>query len=258
METNRVKRQLQVGTPSIGTWLTVPSPFVAETLAAAGFDWLTVDMEHSPFDWHTAALMFMAVRSQGGVPLVRIPWNTGENIKRALDYGAWGIVVPMVNSREEAEAAVAGAKYPPQGIRSVGGARHALSFAAKPAEYFARANDEILVVLQIEHIRAVENVDAIVSVPGVDAVFIGPNDLAASMGLPPGYERDEPQVVQAIRHVRERAAAHGVAAGIHCSDGAAVARRVEEGFRLLALGSDGRLLTQAAVEQLRRARREPV
>lgn len=255
MQENRVKQQLKAGKPSIGTWLTIPSPFVAETLATVGFDWLNVDLEHSPLDWETAALMFMAIRTQGGVPLVRIPWNTGENIKRALDCGAWGIVVPMVNSAAEAEAAVAAAKYPPRGKRSVGGSRHARSFNTSSGDYFANADQETLVVVQAEHIQAVENIDAILSVPGIDAVFIGPNDLAASMGFPPGYEREEQSLIDAVRHVRERAVAHGVAPGIHCSGGAAVAKRIAEGFQMLALSGDGPLLGLAAQAELAQARR---
>lgn len=254
MQVNRVKQQLKAGQPSIGTWLTYPSPFVAESLATAGFDWLNVDMEHNPIDWETAALLFMAVRSQGGVPLVRIPWNHAENIKRALDCGAWGIVVPMVNSRAEAEAAVAAAKYPLRGIRSVGGSRHALSFGTNAADYWQHADDEILVVVQAEHIDAVNHADEILSVPGIDCVFIGPNDLAASMGYGPGYEREDPEVVAAVAKVLAAARRHGVAPGIHCSSGGAVRRRIAEGFQFCALASDARLLTSAARAELQQAR----
>lgn len=254
MQQNPVKQQLKAGKPSVGTWLTFPDPFLAEAIGTIGFDWLNVDMEHNPINLETAALMFMAIRSQGGVPLARIPWNNAENVKRVLDCGAWGIVFPMVNSRAEAEEAVAAAKYPLRGFRSVGGGRHALSFGTNAPDYYKHADDELLVVVQAEHIKSVENIDEILSVPGIDAVFIGPNDLAASMGYGPGYEREDADVVAAIKKVRESAVAHGVAPGIHCSGGAAVARRVAEGFQFCALASDGRLLLANAKAELGQAR----
>src|SRR5579859_6075057 len=118
MRANHVKEHLHAGLPSVGTWLSIPSPFVAEYMAQIGFDWLVVDTEHNPISIETVAAMFMGMANSGAAPMVRIPWNSSENIKRVLDAGAWGIVVPMVNSREEAELAVASAKYPPEGIRS--------------------------------------------------------------------------------------------------------------------------------------------
>src|SRR5438067_627752 len=161
MLSNHVRARLRAGEPSLGSWLTIPSPISARYMAQLGFDWLTVDIEHQPIGIETAAQMFASIAANGTAPLARVPWNTGENIKRVLDCGAWGIVVPMVNTRAEAEAAVAAAKYPPAGIRSVGGALHALNFQAESGAYYARANDEILVVVQAESPQAVENADAI-------------------------------------------------------------------------------------------------
>src|SRR5579859_7714734 len=203
MRDNHVKRRLHAGEPSVGTWLSIPSPFVAEYMAQVGFDWLVVDTEHNPVDIETTATMFMAMAGSNTAPMVRIPWNTGENIKRVLDAGAWGFVVPMVNTREEAERAVGAALYPPAGSRSVGGGRHTISFADDgSAGYQQRANDNVVVVLQAEHIQAVERADEILSVPGIDACFIGPNDLMASMGKRPQLESDDERVVEAIEHVR--------------------------------------------------------
>src|SRR5205823_352765 len=147
----------------------------------------------------------------------------------------WGIVVPMVNTRAEAEAAVAAAKYPPMGARSVGGSLHAASFGTEAATYYARANDETLVVVQAESMAAVENAEQILSVPGIDAVFIGPNDLLATMGRPPAMETDEPEFVQALEHLRRTAKKHRVASGIHVADAEAANRRIREGFQFVAI-----------------------
>jgi len=244
MRANHVRRRLAAGEPSVGTWLALPSPEAAEYVGTVGFDWLVIDAEHNPVDIRTLALMFGAIGRSGTAPMVRIPWNAPENFKRVLDAGAWGIVVPMVNSREEAERAVEATRYPPVGNRSVGGGRHSMSFGTAATDYYAAANDELLLVLQIEHIKGVENADDILSVPGVDACFIGPNDMAASMGLGLGVplESDHPQLVDAIKHVREASVRNGVASGIHCSGAAGVNRRIGEGFQFLALASELRYL----------------
>src|SRR6202048_431605 len=157
MRPNPVKRALREGQPSVGTWLSLGSITAARFLARAGFAWLTVDIEHSLVDWETATHIFASVADAGCPALARVPANRHDHIKRVLDNGAHGIVVPMVNSREEAQAAVAAAKYPPVGNRSVGGAVHALNFQTTSPDYFAHANEQILIVLQCEHIRAVEN-----------------------------------------------------------------------------------------------------
>src|SRR5205809_7684266 len=167
MRKNHVRAKLKEGQPSIGTWLTLPDTVAARLMAQTGFDWLTVEFEHTPVTFETAANSFAIIAASGCVPLARVPWNTGENIKRVLDTGAYGIVVPMVNSRAEAEAAVRAARYQPLGERSIGGQLHAANFDTDPATYYARANDDILVVAMIEHVKAVEAADDILSVPGV-------------------------------------------------------------------------------------------
>jgi 4-hydroxy-2-oxoheptanedioate aldolase len=249
---NHVKQRLRAGEPSIGTWLSLPSPEVAEYVSQIGFDWLVVDAEHNPVDIRTLAQMFSAMKASGIAPMVRIPWNSPENFKRILDAGAWGMVVPMVNSREEAEIAVQASRYYPDGNRSVGGGRHGISFSASGAEYFANANEQVLVVLQIEHIKGVENAEAILSTPGVDAVFIGPNDLAASMGLGLGVplESDNPQLVEAIMHIRDTAIKNGVAPGIHTSGSAGVNMRIEQGFQFCAMASELRYMVGYLKEDL--------
>jgi 4-hydroxy-2-oxoheptanedioate aldolase len=246
MRPNPVKRALLEGQQSIGTWLSMGSIVAARFLARAGFAWLTVDLEHSLVDWETASNMFASIADAGCIALARVPSNRHDHIKRALDNGAQGIVVPMVNSREEALAAVAAAKYPPRGNRSVGGSVHALNFGTTSTEYFAHADDQILVVLQCEHIRAVEDADAIFSVPGIDAIFIGPNDLAASMrhadGRPPSAEESS----RAWKRVLEACRKHHVPAGFHCTTPEEARERIEEGYQFIAIGSELRFLLDGA------------
>jgi len=252
MNTNKAKARLSNGEAVVGSWLGIPSAVSARFMAQLGFDYLTVDMEHQPIDIETASAMFATIATAGVTALARVPWNTAENIKRVLDCGAQGIVVPMVNTREEAEAAVAAAKYPPRGIRSVGGALHAMNFGTDPATYYSRANDEILVVLQTESPQGVANAEEIYSVPGVDAVFIGPNDLLCQMGREPKMESDDREFVDALDHVLKTANRHGIAAGIHTANHEACNRRIQQGFRFLAIASDARLMVAGAQAELKK------
>lgn len=246
MRANTVKAALREGKPQVGTWLSLGSPIAARFMARAGFHWLTVDIEHSPVNWETAALMFGSIADAGGIPLARVPFNSLENVKRALDAGAYGIVFPMCCCRQEAEDAVAACKYPPAGRRSVGGGLHAVNFGASPAEYYRRANEEVLVIVQAEHVDAVECADDIFSVPGLDGVFVGPNDLLSSMHKTPAMETDDPAFVEALRHIREIAVRHGIAPGIHVADADAAKRRIAEGWRFIAVASELAYMTQGA------------
>ena len=252
MRANHALRRLRAGEPSIGTWVALPSPEAAEFVSTLGFDWLVVDTEHSAVDIRTLSQMFGMITAHGPAPMVRIPWNDPENFKRVLDAGAWGVVVPMVNSREEAERAVQATRYPPKGNRSVGGSATALRFGANGREYLDHADDEIALIIQIEHIDAVEQCDDILSVPGVDGCFIGPNDLAASMGLGIGVplECDHPRMIEAIAEVCASAKRCGVAPGIHTSGAAAVNQRIAEGFQFLALASELKYLLGGLGEAL--------
>jgi len=251
MRENHVKKHLHDGLPSVGTWLSIPSPFVAEYMAQIGFEWLVVDTEHNPISIETTAAMFLAMANSGTAPMVRIPWNSGENIKRVLDAGAWGIVVPMVNSRAEAELAVSSALYPPAGVRSVGGGRHTISLLDDGTPgYQERANEHVAVIVQAEHVLAVERADEILSVPGIDACFIGPNDLMASMGMRPQLESDHPRVVEAIEHIRLTCQKYGVASGIHTYGHESASRRIREGFQFIALASELRFMLGGSKAEL--------
>jgi len=224
----------------------------ARFLARAGLPWLTVDIEHTLVDWETATHMFAAIADAGCVALARVPANRHDHIKRVLDNGAHGIVVPMVNSRDEALAAVAAARYPPAGNRSVGGSVHALNFGTTAPDYYAHANDEILVVLQCEHIRAVQDADSIFSVPGIDAIFVGPNDLAASMRGPDGKPPSGEATTQALAHILATCRKHGVPAGIHCGSPEEARHRIEEGWQFIAIGSELRMMLEGVNSTLER------
>ena len=246
MKTNHVRAKLKRGEPSFGTWLALPDPVAARLMSGLGFDWLTVELEHTPTTFETAANSFAILAASGCVPLARVPWNTGENIKRVLDLGAWGVVVPMVNSRAECEEAVQSTRYHPIGNRSVGGQLHAPNFDTDPATYFEKANDEILLMVMIEHVKGVANLDAILSVPGIDGVFIGPNDLHKSMGRKPSFDSDYAPFVDALKAVRETAKKYGIAPGIHVPDVESAKRRAAEGFQFIAVASElGMMLAKA-------------
>jgi len=248
MKTNFVRAKLKRGESSVGTWLTLSDPAVAQLMARTGFDWLTVELEHTPTSLEHAVQSFGLIAGAGVVPLTRVPWNTGENIKRVLDTGAWGIIVPMVNSRAEAEAVVNAARYGPIGQRTVGGQLHAANFDTDPATYYDRANDEILVVVMAEHIKAIEAADQILSVPGIDVVFVGPNDLHKSMGKRPVFESDHKEFVDGLKHLQKTAAKYGVATGIHVLDADAAKRQIKAGFQFIAVTSEAGMMLAKARE----------
>ena len=256
MRENPVKQLLKAGRPAIGTWLTLGDPLATETLAHLGFDWLNVDMEHSSIDVRETRGLFQVINTTDVVPTARVPWNDHVWIKRVLDAGAYGVVVPMVRSREEAERAVAACRYPPAGMRSIGSGRNHYAFRGTQENYLAHANDQLLVIIQIEHADAIRRLDDILSVPGIDAAFIGPNDLCASMGLPPSTDSTHPDFEAAISRVVTASQKHGVAPGIHTSSGAALNKRLEQGFRYMGLANDQRLLIKGAADELGVVRRE--
>ncbi len=250
MKTNSVLEALKRGEPQVGTWLSLSSPLAARFMARVGFPWLTLDMEHSNCNWETASAIFAHIAEAHCVPLIRVPSITHENAKRALDLGAYGIVFPMCNTVELAELAVSSCKYPPTGTRSVGGSLHALNYSTNASEYYRHANEQVLVIVQAEHIDAVDQIDAILSVPGVDAVFVGPNDLLASMGKTPQMETDDPQFVEALDRILRSAKSHGVAPGIHVADADAAKRRIEQGWQFIAISSELGFMNQAAASTL--------
>ncbi len=251
MKSNPVKEKLRQGKPSFGTWLSLGNLHASRVLARSGFEWLTLDVEHGPFDWSQAATIFAAVADAGCVPLVRVPEGDHYCIKRVLDAGAWGIVVPMVDTVEQAKTAIAAAKYPPEGNRSVGGGMHSLNFGASAAEYYRRANDEILVVLQTESPTGVENAEEIYSLPGCDAIFIGPVDLRWCMrdedGTMPTDEAHEAMVQRVIAAGKKV----GTPTGMHCMDPESALARAAEGMQFIAVGSELRMLNAKVQEYVK-------
>ena len=208
-------------------------------------------MEHSAFDWSKAATIFAAVADAGCVPLARVPEGDHYCIKRVLDAGAWGIVVPMVDTVEQAKIAIAAAKYPPQGNRSVGGGMHSLNFAASAGDYYQRANDEILVVLQTESPTGVENAEAIYSLPGCDAIFIGPNDLRFNMrpadGTMPTPEAHEAMIQRVVAAGKKV----GTPTGIHAMDPHSALERARQGMQFIAVASDLKMLGDSAQDYVK-------
>ncbi len=252
MRANPVKKALKAGEPSVGTWLSLGSITAARFMARLGFQWLTLDIEHSLVGMETAVHIFASIADAGCTALARVPSNRHDHIKRVLDNGAHGIVVPMVNSRAEAEAAVSAVLYPPRGTRSVGGSVHALNFGGTALEYYERANEELLIVLQCEHIQAVRDAEAIFSVPGIDAIFVGPNDLAASMRSPDGKPPSGEATREAMQHILATCRKCGVAAGVHVNSPEEARHRIEEGWQFIAIGSELRMMLNGANDLLQK------
>jgi len=247
-----MRSRLASGVPVVGSWLNTASPIAAELMAACGFDFIAVDAEHSAVELPQAQALFQAVRA--GNPdcaaLVRLPGTDYSVTKRYMDAGAAGVIAPMVSTPEEAREVVRAVKYPPEGERGVGFCRDNL-YGMKLEETVAAANERTLVCVQIEHIRAVENIDAILSVEGVDAAFVGPYDLSASMGITAHF--DNPEFIAARERVLKACRQHGIAPGIHVvrPDPEAAALRIEEGYRLIAYSLDITMLETSCREALK-------
>ena len=252
MRPNRVKQLWRDDQPAFGGWLASCSTLATEQMAHLGFDWLLVDGEHSPVDIRTMVQMFQVIStSDTTMPFARVHWNDPVEIKRILDGGAYGVVIPWVNNRAEAEQAVSACRYPPLGMRGWGPYRGILYGGS---DYGEHANDEIACIVQIETVEAIEHIDEILSVPGIDATMIGPNDLALSMGLAPQADHPHPDHVAACATVLDACRRHGVAPGIFTSGPEEGARRAQEGWRFIPIGSEIQYMVQNAARGLRTVR----
>lgn len=232
-----LKKKLQAGKLTIGSWITMGHHSIPEIMAQAGFEWLTVDMEHSAIDFDEAQKLIQVIDLCGTAPLVRVGENDPVLIKRVMDAGSYGVIVPMVNSRDDALKAVAAVKYPPAGTRGVGLAR-AQGYGYSFEEYRKWVDEESIVIVQIEHIKAVDNLEDILSVEGIDAFIVGPYDLSGSLGIPGKFEDD--RFVQALSEIGRVSKQYRVCRGYHVvePDPSQVHARIQEGYNLIAYGVD--------------------
>jgi 4-hydroxy-2-oxoheptanedioate aldolase len=251
MRNNLLKAKLERGEACRGIWLGLPSVHSARLLARQPVDWLTIDAEHAPVGVETQAQMAAAIiEANGPAPLVRLSQSTTENVKLALDAGAYGVIAPMMNTKEEVERFISWARFPPAGQRSFGSAYAGLAFDQSMPEYLRQANEQTLAMIQIESQAALGNLEAMFSVAGVDLVFIGPVDLSISLGLDPLPENPHPIFLEAVAEIQRAARAHHLPLGIYCSNGKAAAERIKQGFLLVNVASDTGLLQHGLVAEL--------
>jgi 4-hydroxy-2-oxoheptanedioate aldolase len=244
MRSNPLRDTIQAGSAALGAWLTIPSPVTAETVGAIGFDYVCVDMQHGLIDYSDSLPMLMALTAGGTTPTVRVPENLPSHIGKALDAGAMAIVVPMVNSVDQCRAAVAATRYAPDGSRSFGPLR---AMPTQGPDYFDRANTDVLCVPMIETVTALNDLDAILEVPGVEAIYVGPADLSVSLGLSP--DNRHPDFHDALDVIVAACRRHGVVPGIH-TNLATVEDRLERGFRMVTITADLVTLRTAATADL--------
>jgi 2-keto-3-deoxy-L-rhamnonate aldolase RhmA len=247
MKPNRLKQLLREGKSACGTWVSLCSPQAAEVIGLCGFDWLLIDMEHGAGDYQTLIGQLQGIGSAGeSEPIVRVQWNDAAIVKRVLDAGAHGVMIPAVKTVEEARRAIASTKYPPQGFRgiaSVRGGKYGLD-----SGYLKEANDQIMVFLQIETKEAVKDIEAILDLPGIDVAFVGPNDLAADLGHI--GEPSHPEVVAAIERVEKAAQARKIPLGTVSRGWDAAKILFEKGYQAVSVQSDVNLMLSAAQQAL--------
>ena len=234
------------GEQTIGCWLSLANSYTAEAISKLGFDWVCIDMQHGLIDYSDLTSMLPAISSSDATPLVRVPWNEPYEIMKALDAGAYGVIVPMVNNREEAAQAVAACRYPPDGTRSFGPIRAAL-YAGNG--YAQEANDQLACIAMIETVEGIENVEEIVATPGLDGIYIGPADLALALGLPVSGDQPQAEHLEVVTRIRDVCRQHKVAVGIHTSSLEYAQKYLALGLNFETLRSEsGHMVTNAARE----------
>lgn len=233
--TDRLRDVWAGGGTGLGAWLSTREPLLAEAASLAGYDYVCVDMQHGLSSFEHVVTMLYAMARTEPTPLVRVPWNEQGIIGRVLDAGAYGVIIPMVNTAQDAQAAVNSCYYAPVGTRSMGPA--GVSARAGREGYYNTANERVLCIPMIETKQAVENLDAILAVPGIDAVYVGPADLSITYGLYPRSDQDDPAWNAALERIVERCNAHGVVPGIH-ADATLAPKRSAKGFRMVTVGYD--------------------
>jgi len=251
---NKLRQVWSGGHSTINGWLSIGNPFTAEIMAAQGYDSVTVDLQHGALDYSMLLPMFQAVRASGVVPMARVPWLEPGIIMKALDAGAYGIICPMVNTAEQAAEFVSYIRYPPQGQRSFGPTR--ANFSAG-ANYAAEANHEILGLAMVETAQAMTNLEAIAATPGLDGIYVGPADLTFSLHegrLAPGFDREEPEMIEALQKIVAACRNAGKRAALHCGTPDYAARAIAWGFDMTTVSGDARLLAAAAQASVARFR----
>jgi 4-hydroxy-2-oxoheptanedioate aldolase len=244
---NKLRKIWARGEAVVNGWLAIPSAFSAEVMAHQGFDSLVVDMQHGVIDYQVAVTMLQAISTTDVVPMARVPWNDPARLMKILDAGVYGVICPMINTREEAEALVRHCKYPPRGHRSWGPVRASIYAVA---DYGDHANDDIVVMPMIETAEALKNLDDILSVPGVDAVYVGPSDLSLALGCKPRLDQTDAPVVEAQQMIVKACKKHGVVAGIHNATAAYSIKMIAEGYQFVTLASDSRHMAMKAAEEV--------
>ena len=251
MRPNPLRTLRKSGGVAVNGWLAIPDGFSAETMAHQGWDSLTVDLQHGVVDYQAMIPMLQAISTTATVPVVRVPWLDADSLMKALDAGAYGVICPMVNTREDAQKLVAWTHYAPRGTRSFGPVR-ALLYGG--ADYPQHANDTIVTFAMIETAQALDNLDDILSVEGLDAIYIGPSDLSLALGCTPTFDDVDPKAAQAIDHILARAKAHGLVAGIHNGSPEAALKRIAKGFQFVTVSSDARLMAAGAQQVMAKMR----
>ena len=241
---NNVKKLWAEGKAVVNGWLAIPSGFSAEVMAQCGFDSVTVDMQHGVQDYQSMVQCFQAMQAHPVTPMVRVPWNEPGIIGKVLDGGAYGVICPMINTKQEAENFVSYCKYPPRGTRSNGPIRAGLYGSS--SGYQTTPNEETLSIPIIEPTTAVKNMTAILDVDGIAGVYVGPSDLGFSYGLVPKLDRDEPEILKIYDKLIKECSKRGISAGIHCSGPAGALRAINMGFKLVTLLNDSGIMATGA------------
>jgi 4-hydroxy-2-oxoheptanedioate aldolase len=250
---NKVKEIWAAGKVVVNAWLAIPSGFSAEVMAQCGFDSVTVDIQHGVQDYQSMIHCFQAMQAHPVTPMVRVPWNEPGIIGKVLDGGAYGVICPMINTKEEAERFVSYCKYPPRGARSNGPIRAMMYGSA--GTYQQTANDETLCIPMIETKTAIENLESILDVPGIAGVYIGPSDLGFSYGLHPTLDRTEPEILAIYETIVKACEKRGIFPGIHCSGAAGATLAIQRGFKLVTILNDSGLLAMSAKSHVAETRK---
>ena len=247
MRPNKIKQMWQEGKPVTLGWVSIANSFSAEVMARQGFDAMCIDLQHGTTGMSDLLAMLQAVSQTDATPVVRVPWNDPATIMKALDFGAYAIIVPLINTAEDAARAVAACRYPPTGMRSSGPIR-AMHYGG--ADYLARADGEIVVIAMVETKEGLANLDAICATPGLDAIYIGPSDLSFALGLTPRMDNPDPLHLETCDRIREAAHKHGKKACMHCASAEFAAGAIKRGFDLVMLTSDINCMVAGAKKQL--------